>query len=73
MLSEARVREHVEESLVWLEKFATKDLTNIFKNDLIEVDRTVTRLSTLLEVLMESPSKETLEMMEVLMNKIQKV
>lgn len=60
----------IETELSWLEKFATTEKTNIYKNDLVEVDRRIYRMSALYEVLEEAPSDGAKYILQVLKDKI---
>lgn len=60
----------IETELSWLEKFAATEKTNIYKNDLVEVDRRIYRMSALYEVLEEAPSDGAKYILQVLKDKI---
>ena len=72
MLKEEKIREMIEEELLWLERFAGTKKTNIHKNDLVEVDRSIHRMSALLEVLEEAPDEGALYIVKVLKDKLEK-
>ncbi len=60
----------IETELSFLEKFAATERTNIYKNDLVEVDRRIYRMSALYEVLEEAPSEDAKYILQVLKDKI---
>lgn len=71
MLKEEKIRTLIEEELVWLEGFIAKEKTNIYKNDIVEVDRRVQRLSTFYEVLEEAPDDNAIEVIKTIKEKLQ--
>lgn len=73
MLKEDKIKNLIEEELRWLEAFATREITNIYRNDLLEVDRRIHRASALYEVLEVAPSNSFLDIVDVIKNKIQKL
>ena len=70
MLKEEKIREMIEEELLWLERFAGTEKTNIYKNDLVDVDRKIYRMSTLFEVLEEAPDENTMYILKVIKDKL---
>ena len=73
MLEGNKIRDKVEEELQWLERFAAMEKTNIYKNDIVEVDRRIHRMSVLYEVLDEAPSVGAMDIVKVLKDKLQAV
>lgn len=71
MLKEEKIKEMIEEELLWLEKFASTEKTNIHKDNIVEVDRRIYRMSTLYEVLGEVPSKDAIYILNVIKEKLQ--
>jgi hypothetical protein len=60
MLKEEKIREMIEEELLRLERFASMEKTNIYKDAIVEADRGIVRMSTLYEVLEEVPSDDAI-------------
>ena len=71
MLTEDKIKSMIEEELQWLEKFAGMEKTNVYKNDLVEVDRRITRMSALYEALGEAPDDGAKYIVRVLKEKLQ--
>jgi hypothetical protein len=71
MLKEEKIRSLIEEELLWLEKFAMEEKTNIYRNDIVEADRRITRLSALYEVLEEVPEDATMSVVKHIKEKLQ--
>ncbi len=70
MLKEEKIREMIEEELVWLESFAGTLKTNIYKNDIVDVDRKIYRMSALYEVLEEEPDENVVYIIKVITDKL---
>jgi hypothetical protein len=70
MLKEEKIREMIEEELAWLERFAGALKTNIYKNDIVDADRRIYRMSTLYEVLEEAPDENVVYIIKVLTDKL---
>jgi len=70
MLKEEKIREMIEEDLAWLERFAGALKTNIYKNDIVDADRKIHRMSALYEVLEEAPDEGAMYIIEVLKDKL---
>jgi hypothetical protein len=71
MLKEEKIREMIEEELTWLERFAGTLKTNIYKNDIVDADRRIHRMSALYEVLEESPDEGAMYIVQVLKDKLE--
>jgi hypothetical protein len=71
MLKEDKIRAMLEEDLLWLEKFAAVERTNIYKNDLVEADRKIQRMSAFYEVLGEAPSDDATYILQVIKDKLE--
>ena len=71
MLNEDKIRSLIEEDLQWLERFAALDKTNIYKNDIVDADRRVERMSAFFEVLEEAPDDGALYIIKVLKEKLE--
>jgi hypothetical protein len=71
MLKEEKIRSMIEEEIQWLEKFAGMEKTNIYKNDLVEVDRRIARVSAFYEALDEAPDDGAKYIVQVLTEKLQ--
>lgn len=70
MLKEEKIRDMIEVELSWLEKFATTEKTNIYKDNLVEADRRIYRMSALYEVLEEAPSEDAKYILQILKDKL---
>ena len=70
MLDEKKIRSMIEEELLWFEKFAAASKANIYKNDIIEADRRIQRVSAFYEVLEEKPSDDIIYIIDVLKEKL---
>ena len=70
MLKEEKIREMIEEELVWLERFAGTLKTNIYKNDIVDVDRKIYAMSALFEVLEEEPDENVKYIINVIKDKL---
>ncbi len=70
MLKEEKIREMLEEELGWLERFAGMEKTNIYKNDIVDADRRIAKMSALFEVLEEAPDENALYIVKVLKDKL---
>jgi hypothetical protein len=73
MMAREKIKAAMEEDLQWLDKFAAKSITNVYKNDLVEVDRKISRISAFLEVLQESPDEGMKFIIDVLKKKLQRI
>ena len=73
MLSEKRIGNMIEDELLWLEKFAATERTNIYKNNILEADRRITRMSALYEVMEVVPSDDAQNIVRVIKDKLQLV
>jgi hypothetical protein len=73
MMAREKIKAAMEEDLQWLDKFAAKAITNVYKNDLVEVDRKISRISAFLEVLQESPDEGMKFIIDVLKKKLQRI
>ncbi len=73
MMAREKIKAAMEEDLQWLDKFAARPLTNIYKNDIVEVDRKIARISAFQEVLQESPDEGMKFIIDVLKKKLQRV
>lgn len=73
MLTEKKIGKMIEDELLWLEKFAATERTNIYKNNILEADRRIVRMSTLYEVVEEAPSQDALNIIGVIKEKLQQV
>lgn len=71
MWKEEKIRDRIEEELGRLERFASMEKTNIYRDDILEFDRAVQRMSMLYEVLEEVPPKEDQEIIAYCKEKIQ--
>jgi len=71
MLKEEKIRNLIEEELLGLEYFADMEKTNIYKNDIVEFDRRVQRMSAFYEVLEEVPSEDVLLIITAAKEKLQ--
>lgn len=71
MLEEKKIRSLVEEELEWLERFAATERTNIYKNDIVEADRRIIRISTMCEVLEEVPNEDILGIIKIIKEKLE--
>jgi hypothetical protein len=70
MLKEEKIREMIEEELTWLERFAGTLKTNIYKNDIVDVDRKIYAMSALFEVLEEEPDENVKYIINVIKDKL---
>jgi hypothetical protein len=70
MLKEEKIREMIEEDLAWLERFAGTLKTNIYKNDIVDVDRKIYAMSALFEVLEEEPDENVKYIINVIKDKL---
>ena len=71
MLKEEKIREMIEEELVWLERFAGTLKTNIYKNDIVDADRKIYAMSALFEVLEEEPDENVKYIINVIKDKLE--
>jgi hypothetical protein len=71
MIKEEKIRSWIEEELLWLKEFAEEENTNLYKNDLLEADRKLVRITTLYEVLDEVPSEDAIAIVKFIKEKIQ--
>ena len=71
MLKEEKIRNLIEEELLWLERFAGMEKTNIYKNDILEADRRIQRMSAFYEVLEEAPNEDAMKIVKVIKDRLQ--
>lgn len=70
MLEEKKIREMIEEELKRLEHLASMEKTNIYKDAIVEADRSIERMSTLYEILEEVPSDEAIFVLKSIKEKL---
>ena len=63
----------IEDELLWLERFAATERTNIYKNNIIEADRRITRMSTMYELMEEVPSDDAQSVVKIIKDKLQEL
>lgn len=73
MLSEKKIGKLIEDELLWLEKFAATQRTNIYKNNILEADRRIVRMSTLYEVTEDVPSDDAQNIVRIIKDKLQEM
>ena len=73
MLSEKKIKTMIEDELSWLEAFAQEEITNIYKNKILDADRKIVRMSALYEVLEEVPSETAQDVVKSIKDKLQRV
>jgi hypothetical protein len=56
-----------------LEKFAGTEKTNIYKNNILEADRRIVRMSALYEVIEEAPSEDAQTIVKIIKDKLQQL
>lgn len=63
----------IEDELLWLEKFAATERSNIYKNNILEADRRITRMSTMYELMEEVPSEDAQTIVKIIKDKLQEL
>lgn len=58
---------------MWLEKFAATQRTNIYKNNILEADRRIVRMSALYEVIEDVPSDDAQNIVRIIKDKLQEM
>jgi len=71
MLKEEKIKSMIEEELQWLKTFTAMEKTNIYRDDIVEVDRRIQRVSAFYEVLEEAPNEEAMDIVKVVKEKLQ--